>query len=133
MSKVYEGTITLGSSTPSYDLETEIDNVFPTDHITHELIYKTKASFIGKIAQKPPVFSALKKDGKRMYEYAREGKELEVKARFVEILEFEILGINMHPSFLGMKVKESPPCLIVKITIWENHVPTVQKNDTVLF
>lgn len=95
MSKVYEGTITLGSSTPSYDLETEIDAVFPTDHITHELIYKTKTSFIGKIAQKPPVFSALKKDGKRMYEYAREGKDLEIKARHVEILEFEILTINM--------------------------------------
>lgn len=95
MSKVYEGTITLGSSTPSYDLETEIDNVFPTDHISNELIYKTKALFIGKITQKPPVFSALKKDGKRMYEYAREGKELEIKARFVEIEEFEILEINM--------------------------------------
>jgi tRNA pseudouridine55 synthase len=95
MSKVYEGTITLGSSTPSYDLETEIDKVYPTDHITNDLIYKTKALFIGKIAQKPPVFSALKKDGKRMYEYAREGKELEIKARFVEIEEFEILEINM--------------------------------------
>lgn len=95
MSKVYEGTITLGSSTPSYDLETEIDNIYPTDHITHELIYKAKASFIGKIAQKPPVFSALKKDGRRLYEYAREGKELELKARFVEILQFEILEIDM--------------------------------------
>jgi tRNA pseudouridine55 synthase len=95
MPKEYEGTITLGSSTPSYDLETEVDNVFPTDHITHELIHKTKALFLGKIAQKPPVFSALKKDGKRMYEYAREGKELEIKARFVEVLEFEILEINL--------------------------------------
>ena len=95
MPKEYEGTITLGSSTPSYDLETEVDNVYPTDHITHELIHKTKALFLGKIAQKPPVFSALKKDGKRMYEYAREGKELEIKARFVEVLEFEILEINL--------------------------------------
>ena len=95
MSKVYEGTITLGSSTPSYDLETEIDNVYKTDHITEELIHKTKTSFLGKIDQKPPVFSALKKDGKRLYEYAREGKELELKARSVEILEFEILQINM--------------------------------------
>ena len=95
MIKEYEGTITLGSSTPSYDLETEVDNVYPTDHITHELIHKTKALFLGKIAQKPPVFSALKKDGKRMYEYAREGKELEIKARFVEVLEFEILEINL--------------------------------------
>ncbi|MEP0133635.1 MAG: tRNA pseudouridine(55) synthase TruB [Eudoraea sp.] len=95
MPKEYEGTITLGSSTPSYDLETEVDNVYPTDHITHELIHKTKALFLGQIAQKPPVFSALKKDGKRMYEYAREGKELEIKARIVEILEFEILDINL--------------------------------------
>jgi len=95
MPKEYEGTITFGSSTPSYDLETEVDNVYPINHITHELIHKTKALFLGKIAQKPPVFSALKKDGKRMYEYAREGKELEIKARFVEILEFEILDINL--------------------------------------
>ncbi len=95
MSKEYEGTITLGSSTPSYDLETEVDNVYSTDHITHELIHKTKALFLGKIAQKPPVFSALKKDGKRMYEYAREGKELEIKARLVEILKFEILDIDL--------------------------------------
>ena len=95
MPKEYEGTITFGSSTPSYDLETEVDNVYPINHITHELIHKTKALFLGKIAQKPPIFSALKKDGKRMYEYAREGKELEIKARFVEILEFEILDINL--------------------------------------
>ena len=95
MSKVYEGTITLGSSTPSYDLETEIDTIYPTEHITEELIHKARISFLGKIAQKPPVFSALKKDGKRLYEYAREGKELELKARSVEIFAFEILQINM--------------------------------------
>jgi len=95
MPKEYEGTITLGSSTPSYDLETEMDNVYPINHITHELIHNTKALFLGKIAQKPPIFSALKKDGKRMYEYAREGKELEIKARFIEVLEFEILDINL--------------------------------------
>ena len=95
MPKEYEGTITLGSSTPSYDLETEVDNVYPINHITHELIHNTKALFLGKIAQKPPIFSALKKDGKRMYEYAREGKELEIKARFIEVLEFEILDINL--------------------------------------
>ena len=95
MPKVYEGTITLGSSTPSYDLETEIDTLYPTEHITEELIHKARTSFLGKIAQKPPVFSALKKDGKRLYEYAREGKELELKARSVEIFAFEILQINM--------------------------------------
>lgn len=95
MAKEYEGTITLGSSTPSYDLETAVDNVYPSDHITNELIHETKALFLGKIAQKPPVFSALKKDGKRMYEYAREGTELDIKARFVEIMEFEILDITL--------------------------------------
>jgi len=98
MPKEYEGTISLGSSTPSYDLETAVDHEYPTDHITHELIHKTRALFLGKIAQKPPVFSALKKDGKRMYEYAREGKDLEIKDRIVEILEFEILEINL-PEF----------------------------------
>ncbi len=95
MPKVYEGIITLGSSTPSYDLETEIDTIYPTEHITEELIHKARTSFLGKISQKPPVFSALKKDGKRLYEYAREGKKLELKARSVEIFEFEILQINM--------------------------------------
>ncbi|MDX1542804.1 MAG: tRNA pseudouridine(55) synthase TruB [Christiangramia sp.] len=88
--KEYTGTITLGSTTPSYDLETEIDQNFPTDHISEELIEETRKKFIGEIEQTPPVFSALKKDGKRLYEYAREGKEIEVKSRKVKISEFEI-------------------------------------------
>ena len=88
--KEYTGTITLGATTPSFDLETEIDEKFPTDHITEELLQETTKKFIGEIEQTPPVFSALKKDGKRLYEYAREGKEVEVKKRKVEISEFEI-------------------------------------------
>jgi tRNA pseudouridine55 synthase len=88
--KEYTGTITLGGTTPSFDLETEIDDNFPTDHITEELLKDTTKKFIGEIEQTPPVFSALKKDGKRLYEYAREGKEVEVKSRKVEIPEFEI-------------------------------------------
>lgn len=88
--KEYTGTITLGSTTPSYDLETGIDQNFPTHHITEELLQKTTKKFIGEIEQIPPVFSALKKDGKRLYEYAREGREVEVKSRKVEISEFEI-------------------------------------------
>lgn len=88
--KEYTGTITLGSTTPSYDLETEIDQNFPTEHISEELLEETRKKFIGEIEQTPPVFSALKKDGKRLYEYAREGKEIEVKSRKVKISEFEI-------------------------------------------
>ena len=93
--KEYTGTITLGSTTPSYDLETEINENFSLDHITNELIHSTTAQFIGDIEQIPPVFSALKKDGKRLYEYAREGKEVEIKKRGVTITEFEITSIEL--------------------------------------
>ncbi|MEQ8420474.1 MAG: tRNA pseudouridine(55) synthase TruB [Arenibacter algicola] len=93
--KEYTGTITLGGTTPSYDLETEINENFPIDHITNELIHNTTAQFIGDIEQIPPVFSALKKDGKRLYEYAREGKEVEIKKREVTITEFEITSIEL--------------------------------------
>ncbi|RKE98522.1 tRNA pseudouridine(55) synthase TruB [Ichthyenterobacterium magnum] len=92
--KEYTGTFTLGSTTPSYDLETEVDNTFATDHITPELIYETTKQFIGDIEQFPPVFSALKKDGKRLYEYARAGETVEIKPRTVSILEFEITKID---------------------------------------
>ena len=78
--KEYTGTFTLGSTTPSYDLETEIDNTFPTDHITEELLQATLNQFVGTIDQYPPVFSALKKDGKRLYEFAREGIEVNIRS-----------------------------------------------------
>lgn len=93
--KEYTGTITLGGTTPSYDLETEITQNFPIDHITEELIHSTTAQFIGDIEQIPPVFSALKKDGKRLYEYAREGKDVEIKKRKVTITEFEITAVEL--------------------------------------
>ena len=93
--KEYTGTITLGATTPSYDLETEVDNTYPTEHITEELIHQATEQFIGEIQQFPPVFSALKKDGKRLYEYAREGKEVEIQSRSVEIHNFEITNIEM--------------------------------------
>lgn len=93
--KEYTGTITLGATTPSYDLETEIDQTFPTEHITEEKIQETTLQFIGEIEQAPPIFSALKKDGKRLYEYAREGKSVEIKTRKTKILEFEITAINL--------------------------------------
>jgi tRNA pseudouridine55 synthase len=93
--KEYTGTIVLGSTTPSYDLETEINETFPTNHITDELIHKTTEQFIGKIQQKPPIFSAIKKDGKRLYELARQGKTTEIKSREIEIREFEITNIDL--------------------------------------
>ncbi len=97
--KEYTGTFVLGSTTPSYDLETEIDNTFSTKHITEDLIHQTTTQFIGDIEQFPPIFSALKKDGKRLYEFARAGETVEIKSRTVHISEFEITKIennNIH-------------------------------------
>lgn len=94
--KEYTGTITLGGTTPSYDLETEVNETFPTDHITEELIHKTTDQFIGKIQQKPPIFSAIKKEGKRLYELARKGETTEIKSREITISEFEITSINAN-------------------------------------
>ena len=92
--KEYTGTITLGSTTPSFDLESEINESFETSHITEDLIHETTQQFIGDIQQFPPVFSALKKDGKRLYEYARAGETVEIKSRQIHIAEFEITKIN---------------------------------------
>jgi tRNA pseudouridine55 synthase len=93
--KEYTGTIVVGATTPSYDLETEMNETFPTDHINEELILETTKQFLGEIDQKPPVFSALKKDGKRLYEHAREGSEVEIAYRKTTIFEFEITRINL--------------------------------------
>jgi tRNA pseudouridine55 synthase len=92
--KEYTGTIVLGSTTPSYDLETEIDQTFSTENVTEDLIIDTTREFIGDIQQFPPVFSALKKDGKRLYEYARAGEDVEIPSRTVNITEFDITNIN---------------------------------------
>ncbi len=93
--KEYIGTFTVGATTPSYDLETEVDQTFPTEHITEAAIKEATNQFLGEIDQVPPVFSALKKDGKRLYELAREGKEVDIKSRKVEILEFEITRVTL--------------------------------------
>ena len=98
--KEYTGTFVLGSTTPSYDLETEIDQHFPTEHLTEELINQTTQQFIGSITQFPPVFSAIKKDGKRLYEFARAGETVEIASRQVHISEFEITNIyNLQIDF----------------------------------
>jgi len=92
--KEYTGTFVLGSTTPSFDLETEINATFSTDHITEDLLHKTTEQFIGEIEQFPPVYSALKKDGKRLYEFARAGIDVEIKSRKVHVSEFEITKID---------------------------------------
>jgi len=92
--KEYTGTFVLGGTTPSYDLETEVNETFETKHITEDLIHKTTAQFTGDIEQFPPIFSALKKDGKRLYEYARAGENVEIKSRTVHVSEFEITKID---------------------------------------
>ena len=93
--KEYTGTFTVGATTPSYDLETEIDATFPTKHITSDLIEETTKQFLGEIDQKPPVYSAIKKEGKRLYEHARAGEEVEIAFRKTTIYEFEITRIEL--------------------------------------
>lgn len=93
--KEYTGEITLGATTPSYDLETEVNETFSTEHISEELIYETTKQFVGEINQKPPIFSAIKKDGKRLYELARAGETTEIKSRRINIETFEITNINL--------------------------------------
>lgn len=93
--KTYTGTIKLGVTTPTYDLESEEDQTFPTEHITEEIIHEATKKFIGEIEQFPPMHSAIKVDGKRLYELAREGQEIERKARKVTIHDFKITKIDL--------------------------------------
>jgi tRNA pseudouridine55 synthase len=93
--KEYTGTFYIGATTPSYDLETEIDQNYPTDHINESLIHETVKQFLGEIDQKPPIFSAIKKDGIRLYEHARAGETVEIASRKTTIHEFEITRIEL--------------------------------------
>ena len=93
--KEYTGTFYMGATTPSYDLETEIDETFPTSHINESLIHETVKQFLGEIDQKPPIFSAIKKDGVRLYEHARAGETIEIATRKTTIHEFEITRIAL--------------------------------------
>ena len=101
--KIYIGSITLGGSTPSYDLETKIDNEFETIHITKQLIKKTTSEFIGEINQKPPIFSALKKDGERLYLKARRGEEVDLESRKVTVRSFDITAIEMPKLYFKIQ------------------------------
>lgn len=93
--KEYTGTFRLGATTPSYDLEHEIDQEYAYSHITPEQIMQAVQSLTGEIAQVPPVFSAIKVAGRRAFKYARKGKELQLEARNINISEFEITGIEL--------------------------------------
>jgi tRNA pseudouridine55 synthase len=102
--KEYVATIKLGATTPSFDLETEIDAVLPTEHITRELIEKTLPSFMGRIEQVPPAFSACKVDGKRAYNMARKGHNVQLKAKVLVIDAIEILDFNQEQMTLTLRV-----------------------------
>lgn len=93
--KEYTGTFFIGATTPSYDLETEIDETFDTSHIDESLIHETVKQFLGEIDQKPPIFSAIKKEGIRLYEHARAGETVEIETRKTTIHEFEITRIAL--------------------------------------
>lgn len=93
--KEYTGTLFIGATTPSFDLETEIDQTFPTQHIDEKLIRETTYQFLGEIDQQPPIFSAIKKDGKRLYEHARAGETVEIAFRKTTIYAFEITRIDL--------------------------------------
>lgn len=93
--KEYTGSICLGSTTPSYDKETEVNETFDIQHITNDMIIKNAESFLGEQLQMPPIFSALKKDGQRAYDAARKGQEIELTPRNICINEFEITKIEL--------------------------------------
>lgn len=94
LEKEYTGVFHLGATTPCFDREKEVDNTFPTEHITTDLLHSTAKQFLGLQLQTPPLFSAIMVEGKRAYELAREGSQTELKAREVEIKEFEITAVQ---------------------------------------
>ena len=95
LSKKYTGIIKLGETTPSYDRETEINETYDYDHIDEEKVLKISKKFIGRQKQLPPIYSALKKDGKRMYKYAREKIKILIEPRDIEIYDFQILNFSL--------------------------------------
>lgn len=93
--KEYEATLMLGATTPSFDMEHEVDATYPTEHITRELVEKTLLRFQGEIMQVPPMFSAVKVDGRRAYSYARNGEEVEIQPKPITIDSIELLDYSM--------------------------------------
>ncbi len=95
LEKTYTGTITLGATTPSFDSETPIDKKFKVTHLNNEALIAAKQKFKGEIDQSPPLFSAIKKEGKRLYEYARAGEKIEIKSRKIKIHRFDFKKIEL--------------------------------------
>lgn len=100
--KVYRATIKFGETTPSFDLESEVDNTYPWEHISRKSIEDVLPRFIGSIKQIPPIFSACKIEGKRAYELARKGKEVELEPKQIEIYDISVLGFN--PPYLSLEI-----------------------------
>ena len=102
--KEYIATLQLGATTPSYDLEKEIDATYPTEHITRELIDKTIPQFLGEQWQVPPIFSAVQINGKRAYDFARKGETVELKPKLLKIDEIEVLSFDEQAMQLTIRV-----------------------------
>ena len=102
--KEYVATLQLGATTPSFDLETEIDATYPTDHITRDMIDQATARFTGRIEQVPPAFSACKVDGKRAYDLARKGREVELKPKVLVIDEIEVTAFDPEAMTLTLRI-----------------------------
>ena len=102
--KEYTATLQLGATTPSYDMEHEVDATYPTEHITRELIEKTLPQFVGDIQQVPPLFSAVMVDGHRAYKIARKGQEVELAAKTVHIDEIELISFDAEKMQMSIRV-----------------------------
>ncbi len=102
--KEYVATIQLGATTPSYDLEHEVDATYPTEHITRELVEDTIAKFVGEINQVPPAYSACKVNGERAYDLARNGQEVELKPKLLVIDEIELLECDLQKMEIKIRV-----------------------------
>ena len=93
--KEYTAEFTLGATTPSFDLETEVNETFDYNHITEDMLKTNAESLTGNILQTPPIYSAIKQDGKRLYEHARKGEDVKIKERMVHVSKFEIIKVEM--------------------------------------
>mgnify|MGYP001356322001 FL=1 len=98
--KEYTAEFTLGATTPSFDLETEVNEAFDYNHINEDMLTATAESLTGNILQTPPIYSAIKQDGKRLYEHARKGEDVKIKERIVNVSKFEIIKIEMPKVYV---------------------------------
>lgn len=98
--KEYTAEFTLGATTPSFDLETEVNETFDYNHITEDMLKTTAESLTGNILQTPPIYSAIKQDGKRLYEHARKGEDVKIKERMVHVSKFEIIKVEMPKVYV---------------------------------